>query len=635
MIIAIVASTLTTICVFAPLVMFQGLLEMAGELFAGIAFTVVISLSSSLFVAVFLVPVLSSHYLPLVTRKQKPLRGLLVPIDRAFENFFEGLGNAYRRAIAWILRHKFLTVSAMVALFVASILLIGIIGWVFMPDQEADNVTVEVTLPLGTPLAETESTLHRLQAIVEQEIEGYDQMVLNAGGGSMLGGGSSNTGSLRIGLLPYEQRTMSADQIRAIVREHFNEFPGVSFGFGGGNVSLGGGNPVDITIRVDDLVKGKALAEQIVSLLTDHIPEVTEPQINLQDGLPQIEIELDRERIYALGLNTITIGNEIRAAVDGITATRYKSGGQNYDVVLSLAREDRSTRPALDHIFVNSQVTGSRVPLSSFASYTEGTGPMSISRENQSRTIHITAGMAPGTTSNTLDQKVRELITREIPADDDVVIEFGGDNAQMMEMFVKFLFIVVVAIALVFGIMASLFESFRDPFIILFTIPLSLIGIVTIYFITNDTFNILSAVGLLVLVGVIVNNGIVLVDYTNTLRKRGFSLHDACVEAAGNRLRPILMTTLTTILGLVPMAFFPGEGSEMVAPIGKTVLGGLSFGTLMTLFLIPTVYYIFNRHSDERAARAQARREEIAAGLPHRHRGKDTGHVAASLGEVL
>jgi HAE1 family hydrophobic/amphiphilic exporter-1 len=172
-----------------------------------------------------------------------------------------------------------------------------------------------------------------------------------------------------------------------------------------------------------------------------------------------------------------------------------------------------------------------------------------------------------------------------------------------------------VAIFLVFGVMASLFESFRDPFIIIFTIPLSFIGIVAIYLITGDTFNILSAVGLLVLIGVIVNNGIVLVDYTNLLRKRGYSLHDACVEAAGNRLRPILMTTLTTILGLLPMAFFPGEGSEMVSPIGKTVLGGLSFGTLMTLFLMPVIYYILNKRSDERAAKAEARRERIAAGL--------------------
>jgi HAE1 family hydrophobic/amphiphilic exporter-1 len=531
-------------------------------------------------------------------------------------------------------------VSVILVLFVGSIFMIGVIGWVFMPQQETDNVTVSVTLPLGTPLVETEATLHRLQAIVEQEVRGYDQIVVNAGsGGGMLslGGGSTNSGSLRIGLVPYEQRIMSPDTVRNIVRGHFEEFPGVVFSLGGG-MSLGTGSAVDIVIRVDDLAKGKTLADRIVTLLKSEVPEATEPTVSLNDGLPQIEIELDRDRIYALGLNTYTIGNEIKAAVDGITATRFNSEGHNYDVVLSLAEADRNTRPALDHIFVNSQVAGGRVPLSNFASYKEGTGPMTINRENQSRVIHVTAGAAPGTTSNVLDRKIRSLISERIPAEDDVVIEYAGDNAELVDMFIKFVLILVVAVALVFGIMASLFESFRDPFIVLFTIPTSVIGIVAIYLITGDTFNILTAVGLLVLVGVIVNNGIILVDYTNTLRKRGFSLHDACVEAAGSRLRPILMTTLTTILGLVPMAFFPGEGSEMVAPIGKTVLGGLSFGTLMTLFLMPTVYYIFNRRSDERAARAEARREETAAGLSHRkekRRAKDAGQGVASLGEVL
>jgi HAE1 family hydrophobic/amphiphilic exporter-1 len=638
MLIAIVASTFTTICVFAPLVMFKNLLGVAGEMFSGLAFTVVISLASSLLVAVFLVPVLSSHYFPLVTRKQKPLRGFLAPVDQAFARFFEGLDNLYRRSVSWVLGHKLLTISAIVVLFAGSVFMVWVIGWVFMPEQDQDSVSINATLPMGTPLAETEATLRRLQVIVEREVQGYEDLVLNAGGGGMFSSGGGNSGSLRINLPRYNERIMDADHIKEIVRAHFNEFPGVIFNFGGG-MMMGNSNPVDIVIRVDDLVKGKALAERIAVLLKEHLPgEVTEPRVSLQDGLPQIEIELDRERIYALGLNTYTIGNEIKAAVDGITATRYKSAGHDYDVVLSLAETDRSTRPALDHIFVNSRAGGGRIPLSNFASYKEGTGPMTINRENQSRVIHVTAGVPPGTKLNLLDEKVRNLITREIPAEDDVVIEFAGDNSEMLELMFKFALVIAVAIALVFGIMASLFESFRDPFIVLFTIPLSVIGIVSIYLITGDTFNILTAVGLLVLVGVIVNNGIVLVDYTNTLRKRGLSLHDACVEAAGNRLRPILMTTLTTILGLVPMAFFPGEGSEMVAPIGKTVLGGLSFGTLMTLFLMPTVYYIFNRHSDERDARARARREEIAAGLPHRkerRRIKDEGQVVASLGEVL
>ncbi|MDR2101812.1 MAG: efflux RND transporter permease subunit [Treponema sp.] len=630
MIVAIAASTLTTICVFAPLVAFQGMLEMAGELFAGLAFTVVISLAISLLVAIVLVPVLSSHYLPLVTRKQKPLRGPLAFIDRGFERFFVGLENVYRRAVHRVLKHKLIVIIFLAVLFVGSLMMIPVIGWVFMPDMAADSVSINVTLPMGSPLQETEAVLKQLEAIAIREIRGYERLILNTGGGGMMGmGGGSNSGSLQINLPKFAERIDSADDIKTKMRAHFNEFPGVSIYFSGGTMSMGGGTPIDIIIRTDDLVKGKATAERIAALIRERLPSATEPQVNLQDGLPQIEIELDRDRLYALGLNTYTVGNEIKAAVDGITATRYKTGGHDYDVVMILAEADRSTRPALDHIFVNSQVAG-RVPLSSFASYKEGTGPLTINRENQSRVIHVTAGAQPGITLNILEEEVRNLITTEIPAENDLLIEYGGDNAEMMKMMGRFVLIMVVAIFLVFGVMASLFESFRDPFIIIFTIPLSVIGIVAIYLITGTTFNILTAVGLLVLMGVIVNNGIVLVDYTNLLRKRGLSLHDACVEAAGNRLRPILMTTLTTILGLVPMAFFPGEGSEMVAPIGKTVLGGLSFGTLMTLFLMPTIYAIMNKRSDERAARADARRNRIAAGLS-RKQAREKGFGEAGL----
>ncbi|MCL2138339.1 MAG: efflux RND transporter permease subunit [Treponema sp.] len=710
MVVAITASTLTTLCVFLPLVMFQGLLELAGELFAGLAFTVVISLAISLLTAIFLVPILSSHYLPLVTRKQKPLRGILAKIDNVFARALNGLDNVYRRAVARVLRHKIIVILFMLALFVGSMLLIPRIGWEFMPQQQEDNVSITANLPVGTPLEDTENILRQFQEIVERDMKGYDTMVLEAadsgsltGNSSLLrinlpqygdrilsandirnklqpfykdfpdalfvfsadentvtitinfpddvplseteetitqfkeiaerelkfyerlvlragGGGmfninsSTNSGSLRLNLRKYKDRILTANEIKDKLRPYFNQFPDVSFNFGSGmGGMMGSGAAVDIILRTDNLTKGKQIGEKIAKLLSERIPEVTEPEVDLKDGLPQIELMLDRAKMYALGLNTYVVGNEIKAAVDGIVATKYKSSGHDYDVLLILAEADRNTRPALDSIFIDSQMAG-RVPLSSFVHYVEGTGPLTIRRENQSRIIHVTAGAKPGTKTNTLQDDVEKLIREEIPVEDDVIIEFGGDNAEMIKMFSRFLLICIVAVFLVFGVMASLFESFRDPFIILFTIPLSLIGIVAIYLITNTIFNVLTAVGLLVLIGVIVNNGIILVDYTNLLRKRGLPLIEACIEAAGNRLRPILMTTLTTILGLLPMAFFPGEGSELVAPIGKTVLGGLTFGTLMTLFLMPTIYAVMNKRSDRRAAKAEARRDRIAAG---------------------
>jgi len=398
------------------------------------------------------------------------------------------------------------------------------------------------------------------------------------------------------------------------LRPYLDMFPGVTFSFGGGMGAMMGGTGVSIILRTENLVKGKEMADRIAALLKERLSDyITEAQVDLQDGLPQFEIIIDRERMYALGLNTFTIGNEIRAAVDGVTATRFKYGGKDYDVLLILAEADRNTLPALDHIFINSQMAG-RVPLSSFVHYQEGVGPMTINRDNQSRVINISTMARPGVRANHLQAMVEEVIRAEIPMEPDVIIEYGGANAEMVKMFGRFILICVVAVFLVFGIMASLFESFRSLFIIILTIPLSVIGIVAIYLITNTIFNVLTAVGLLVLIGIITNNGIILVDYTNLLRKRGYQLNDAIIEAARSRLRPILMTTLTTVLGLLPMAFFPGEGTELVAPIGKTVLGGLSFGTLMTLFLMPVMYAIINKHSDKRAAKAQVKRDRIAAG---------------------
>ena len=619
MINAILSSTLTTICVFAPLVMFKGQLGIVGELFSGLSFTVVISLSMSLAVAMLLIPVLTSHYLPLTTRVQKPLSGFLAVLDKPFATFFDWLDNAYRRAVDRVLRHKVATILVLLSLFIASLIAIPQIGYVFMPEQQADSVTLNVELPIGTPIAETEAVLKQIQGILEAELQGYKRIILSIGQRNLLGIGgaaSVNKGSLQITLPEFKERIDSAETMKNKIRAHFNDFPGATLSFNASSASMriGSASPIDIIIKTQDLTKGKAIADKIAQILKEKVPEAKEPSIDLKDGLPQIELVFDRERMYALGLNVYTVGNELKAAVDGVTATKYRTSGSEYDVVLILPEADRSELPDLDKIFVMNPA-GQKIPLASFASYKKTTGPITIRRENQGRVIHVTAGTNTGAAINKIESKIRGLIAQEIPAEDDVVIEYAGDYQQLMEYVGKFALIMLVAVFLVFGVMASQFESFRDPFIIIFTIPLSVIGIVVIYGLTGEVFNILTAVGLLVLVGVIVNNGIVLVDYTNLLRKRGLSLHDACVEAAGNRLRPILMTTLTTVLGLVPMAFFPGEGSELVAPIGKTVLGGLSFGTLMTLFLMPVIYAIFNKRADERKARAEARRERIAAGV--------------------
>jgi HAE1 family hydrophobic/amphiphilic exporter-1 len=618
MIIAITASTLTTICVFAPLIMFQNTLEMYGEMFSGLAFTIVISLAISLLTAIFLVPVLASHFFPLVTRKQKPLTGTLAKLDAIFERPITAMEVGYKKLITSVLHHKLRAVLIVCALFVGGIALIVKAGFEFMPVQEEDSVSVNVTLPLGTTLDETEDWLRRLEEIVKAEVvyggkPAYERITISAGAGRMGVAGQSNAGSLEVTLPDYKDRPLHDTEIKDILRKHFSDFPGATFKFQANN-GMGSGNPIDIIVRIDDLVHGKEIADKIALLLKEKVPEATEPQVDLKDGLPQLEIEIDRERMYALGLNAYSVGNEIKAAVGGLIASKYSESGTDYNIVLRYAETDRNSLPKLDQIFVKN-ASGKRIPVSNFAQFKSGTGPVTINREGQGRVIHVTAGKDQRTSLNVIEAKVRSLVAAEIPAEDGLIIEFAGDSSEFNKIGIAFLFIVLVAIFLVFGVMASLFESFKDPFIVILTIPLSIIGVAAIYIITGDKLNVLSIVGLLVLVGVIVNNGIVLVDYTNLLRKRGLSLNDACIEAAGNRLRPILMSTLTTVLGLAPLAFVPGEGTEMVAPIGKTVFGGLTFGTLMTLFVMPAVYAILNKHDDERKAKSEAKREGMALGL--------------------
>ncbi len=612
MINAIVASTLTTICVFAPVALFKNQLDVTGELLASLSFTVVISLTSSLAVAMLLIPVLSSHYLPITSRKQRPLKGLLRKMDDGMDRTFTGLDHAYQRALNRVLNHKIITIVLIVAMMGAAGYTVTDADFEFLPDEASDSVQLQLELPIGTKLEVTESVLKQMEMVVKDEISTYDKLIMEVGGRGFfgfMGSIETHTGSLQIQLPPFDERVESADEVKQKLRKHFNDFPGAVFSFGGMQGGFGGASPVDILIKTENLEKGKRIAENIRDLIDREIPEVTEPTVDLKDGLPQIEVFIDRDKLYSFGLNIGTVGQELRANIDGMTASQFRDGGTEFDIITILDREDRNSMPDLNKVFVvNNQ--GQRIPLASFARYEKTTGPININRENQTRVIHVTGGTEPGAAINKVEQKVQTLIREQIPADEEVVIEFSGEYKDLVKYGQRFIYILLVSVFLVFGVMASQFESFLDPFIILFTIPLALIGVIVLYLITGETYSLLTAVGLVMLAGIIVNNGIVLVDYINLLRKRGRGIRDACIEAGGNRLRPILMTTLTTILGLIPMAFFPGEGAELVAPIGQSVVGGLSVGALLTLFFIPVMYEIFNKMSQKRKIKKDQRKEK-------------------------
>ncbi len=598
MINAITASTLTTICVFLPLIMFKRKLEMIGVLFSSFSLVIIIALVSSLFVAIFLVPVLSSKYLPVYTNRQRPLRSRFFrKIDNGMESIFKGLEGAYKKALGAVLNHKLITILLIAAAFIGSLLLASRAGFTLIPETKEDTVEVEVKLPLGTKLDVTKSVLGAVEKIVKEEIPAYKNIIIEAGFGRFFGGSKSNEGSLSVMLPDYEERTFDSDMIKQILRSHFGDFPGAELSFARGRSMTRAliGQPIDIAIKTEDLDRGKQTALTLQRLIKEQVPQVTETSIDFEDGLPQIEVHIDRDRAAEFGLSISAIGSEIEASVDGITATRYRTGGNEYDVVVILDERDRRSIPDLEKIFVTTDA-GVRVPVSNVATLSRGKGPVNISRDDQSRTIHLTGSLLPGARTNEVQQRIDTLIAQNIVQDDELTIEYEGDIGSMKKYLPTLIAILVISLFLVYGVMAGQFESFKDPFIMFFTIPMALIGVIGIYLITGQQFNMFTAVGVVMLLGIVVNNGIVLVHYTNLLRERGMSIREACIEAGGHRLRPILMTSLTTMLAMVPMGFFPGEGAELVQPIGQTVIGGLSASMLMTLFLIPVLYSLFNKN---------------------------------------
>ena len=560
----------------------------------------------SLAVAIILVPVLASKYLKLENLATRERKGFWGKIDGKIDKFFASVDVAYSKKVRWVLHHKTLFIVFIFLLLIGSFMLIPVIGFIYMPEQESNNISVSLTMPKGTRLEATDEVIRNLENMITQDVIGIKEVTSSVGGGGLMGGSSNtNTASLNITLYPSAERQEGWDSVEeatAKIRSKFSSFPGAEFSIGGSSVAMMTGSDVDVAVNSNSMEQLVQAVNDIIAALEKNTEGVlTEITSSYKEGLPQVEIKIDRNKLQDLGLNIYSVSNEIKANINGVTASRYRDGGNEIDILVQLTEDDRARILDLEQIFVTNSM-GQRIPLSSFAYYERGESPVSINRENQMRTIHVTAKKIDWRQSSGDVQRLVEQIIREnVVLGDDVRLTYGGSYESLQEGLNQFAVIIIMAIILVFAVMASQFESFLDPFIVLFTIPLSVIGIVAVYFLTGSPLNMITAVGALVLVGIVVNNGIVLVDYTNLLRKRGYSLEEACVEAARSRLRPILMTTLTTVLGLLPMAFFPGEGSEMTQPIGQSVLGGLSFSTAMTLFLMPVMYYIFNRIREKRA----------------------------------
>jgi len=626
MVSSITGSTLTSVCIFLPMLLFKKQLGIMGQMFNDLAYTIIFSLCCSLVVAMCLVPVLTSKFMKLKkVQSNTKGTGLKYSINRAYNNFFDKLDTKYSTGVAFVLHHRKAFIWGLVGALIFSFVAIKLVGFVYMPESAANTVTMNVTLPQGTKIEVTEDTLMQLQEMTMKDLKGVKYCSLTVGGTSMLASSSeTNTGSIRYTLYPPSERKSGYDNEKSAktkLRAYFNTFPGADIKFAQNANSASSGADVSVDVKSDDLALLRATAKQVENILKekagDFVTEVTSDQ---EDGLPEATIKVDRNKMYEYGLNVYSVGAEINGAINGTTASRFTKNGDDIDVVVRLSEKDKGKLADLDSISVVSSTLGTRIPLSSFAHYEETTAPVTIYRENQTRIIHVTASKVDGKSLDVINAGVKKIIEDNLPKDEAVTVQLSGGFEDMIEVAINFFMIIIIAAILVFVVMASQFESLLDPFIVLFTIPLSFIGVMIIYGITGHQLNVITIMGLLVLVGTIVNNGIVLVDYTNLLRKRGMELEEACIEAARNRLRPILMSTLTTIISLAPMAFFPGEGSQSMQPISLTVFGGMTFGSFMTLFIMPTFYYMFNarriRKAEKKAAKQAAkekRRQEIEA----------------------
>lgn len=607
MVTAIMASTLTTLCVFIPILLFRNDLGMMGQLFNDLVFTICFSLTASLVIAMTIVPVLAGPIMNLNTRVQKPLKmPVIKKLDDTLETFFKAQENAYKKALQFCLRNKFLIISLVFVVLASAILQLTAFGLNLFPRSSTDDsITVNVTLPLGTVSERTHEVLDGLQTYVKENVQGYRRLVLSVGGGN-----SSHSGSLQILLPDPEAQIDTPTTIRTKLTPYSNSIPGATISFSSGR-QFSSRSAVDVEIRSKDQEAAAEEAAEIKRILASELPEIQNLSLSLDQGSPELLISVDRDKAALFGFSVAQVAREIRNSIYGTTATTFDSKGEAIDVFVQLKEEDRKTLSDLKSIFLLNS-SGVRIPVSSFTSISNSTAPRQINRENKERILHVTGDLSATSrvSSTEMAQIVQKVLDERYISRNGVTVSVGGENQDVDTYLPVLMLIIAVAVFLVYGVMASQFESFVDPLIIFLSIPLMFIGVVWIYKLTGDTLSLFSMIGVVALAGVVVNNGIVLVDYTNTLRARGYSLFEACTEAGRRRLRPILMSTLTTLLGIMPLALFPGEGTEMIQPIAKTMFGGLAISSILTLFLTPVLYYIFNSRNERKNKKKLREMEE-------------------------
>jgi HAE1 family hydrophobic/amphiphilic exporter-1 len=592
---AITASTLTTIVVFAPMIFAQGI---TGRMTRGMALAITFSLVSSLFVALTIVPLFSY----LLFGKGEG-NGVTTQNKRMKQPQFQKARDIYRLALTWALHHRRLVLGGAIGLLVVSLAITPFLGTEFMPAQDRNMILLKVKMPIGTALEETNRVVSMVEKLMSQqpEIE-----IISAQTGSSaeqdagdtasgFGNAGPHEGLLWVGLVKRNLRKYSDVQVLEILRGKLPRLENVRFeAVDMSQMMFGGASaPVEIKLFGKDLDRLREIADSIVARIRD-VPGLRDLTHTLSQGKPEYQIRVDRERAAKLGLMVSQVGNTIQEATLGRVATRYSDESEEVDLRV---RFQKQYRDDIQEILSIPIVTPQNkvINVGQVATLEKGEGPIQITRENQARRVSVTANIA----GRDLGSVVRDIqprlaaIQKQMPP--GYFLEFGGSYEQMTDAFRVLAAAFALASLLVYMVMASQFESFRHPFVIMFAIPLGVIGVILGLLVAGKAISLPALIGFILLAGIAVNNGIVMIDYINQLRRSGVETKEAIVKGAVTRLRAVLLTASTTILGMMPMALSRSEGSEFRSPMAITVMGGLIATSFLTLFLVPIIYSLFEK----------------------------------------
>ncbi len=593
--VAILAATLTTVCVFFPIAWVGGLV---GHIFSPLVSTVTTALMMSLLVSLTVIPMAAARMLAGHVRHATDGGWWwLRPVDmalQAWQRGYERLEAAYGRAIEWCLGHRGIVVAVAGGLFLVSLGLIGRVGAEFIPETDRTEIMIQVRMPVGTNVEATDRVARYMENEILKlpEVELVETTVGEVSFGAWVS--SVREASLILKLKPSHQRTRTSQQIAQALREKFRDIPGAEISFiTGFESAMGGEAPINITIYGEDLDELWRIGREAIERFKREIPEMTDLRLNWQRGAPEYRIVLDREKAGTYGLTTWHIAAAIRSLVKGEDVTKFREKGKEYDITVRLPAGQRADVNQLKDIMIKTP-SGALVPLVQVARIEETVGPTMISRYEHRRSIEVLADKKPGVPLDRVIKKADQVLSQiQMPA--GYSYEFRGSEKRRRESFQGMAVALALGIVLIYIILASQFESVVQPFIIMLAIPLEVIGAFGALALTGTPLSIMSYLGLLLLTGIVVSNSILLVHVVNLLRHRGMDTNQALVEGGKLRLRPILMTAIATFVSMIPMALALREGSDLWRPLGITVLGGLFSSTALTLLVVPVAYSLVDQ----------------------------------------